>query len=68
MGKVTAVRVPLMPGHTIWGLILRENRHDVRPEERGPLLAEFRRLNGDQVPRAGQVALIPVLERHALKN
>jgi hypothetical protein len=65
MDKMTSVRALLMPGHTIWGIIMRENRHDVRPEERELLLAEYKRLNGEQVPRVGQSALIPVLARHA---
>jgi len=59
-------RFLFMPGHTIWGAIVQQNRHDVRPEERELLLAEYRRLNGEAVPRVGSSALIPVLARHAL--
>lgn len=53
-----------MPGHTIAAAIQLHNKHNVTPDEFDFLLKQYVQLNGDQVLKAGQVALIPILERH----
>lgn len=54
----------LMSGHTIEGVIKRENKHDVTPGEMKILIIAFNHLNGKMVPKMGIPTKIPILQRH----
>lgn len=64
VSSTTFVNHLFMPGHTIEAIIKKENRHDVTPEELQMLLAKFAELNGNEVPKGGSSAKIPVLEKY----
>ena len=61
------VRVLFMPGHTIEGVVKKENKHDVSTEELSALMERYAQINGLAVPVVGQSAQIPILQRH-VKN
>lgn len=54
-----------MPGHTVLAAIKLHNKNDVTISELEQLIAEYERLNGDAVHKAGESAKIPILPRHS---
>lgn len=66
MIKIKPRALPHMfkPSETVEAILKKLNRHDVIGDELTELLREYKRINGDEVPRAGQTSLIPILTRH----
>lgn len=62
--RVKALSHMFMPGHTVTSAIKQINLYDVTKEEMPELLENFKKMNGDTVPRPGERVLIPVLARH----
>lgn len=53
----------LMPGHTLEGIIKRENRHDMDKETVKILVGYYNEKNNFKIPRVGESVLIPVIKR-----
>lgn len=62
--RARAVPYLFMPGDTVQAVIKKQNRHDVLPEELVELNKTYLMINGQEVPRPGTSALIPILSRH----
>lgn len=57
-----------MQGHTIDAVLRLKNRHDMKGAELQPLRDEFYKINGNGVPKAGQVYQIPVSEEEIARR
>lgn len=48
------------PSETIRAIIRRYNHLDITPAMQDKLIAEFNKINGEEVPKAGQTVKIPI--------
>lgn len=53
----------VLPGQTLYAVVKLYNGHDISAQDLHELMLKYNELNGEEVPRAGQIVMIPLNEK-----